>query len=62
MGSFECFCRTLPGVQRPQVQFNAWFGRLVANPSNVTSLANLIAFDNEYPILEEPAGYTNQSM
>jgi amidase len=45
-----------------QVQLNAWFNSLVANPSGVASLADLIAFDSNNPTLEEPSGYTDQSM
>jgi len=44
-----------------KVQLNAWFDSLIANPSGVTSLAELIAFDNANPTLEEPIGYTSQS-
>jgi len=45
-----------------QVQLNAWFDSLVTNPSGVASLADLIMFDDNNPTLEEPSGYTDQSM
>jgi amidase len=45
-----------------QVQLNAWFDSLVANPSGVASLEDLIMFDSNNPTLEEPTGYTDQSM
>jgi hypothetical protein len=45
-----------------QVQLNAWFDSLVTNPSGVASLEDLIMFDNNNPTLEEPTGYTDQSM
>ncbi|KAG2339111.1 amidase signature enzyme [Suillus weaverae] len=45
-----------------KVQLNAWFDSLVANPSGVASLEDLIMFDSNNPTLEEPAGYTDQSI
>ncbi|KAG9313685.1 amidase signature enzyme [Chiua virens] len=45
-----------------KVQLNAWFDSLVANPSGVASLADVITFDNANPALEEPPGYTGQSI
>lgn len=45
-----------------KVQLNAWFDSLVANPSGVASLEDLIMFDSNNPTLEEPTGYTDQSM
>ncbi|KAH7929278.1 amidase signature enzyme [Leucogyrophana mollusca] len=44
-----------------KVQLNAWFAGLVANPTGVMSLEELIMFDNQYPSLEEPTNYTDQS-
>ena len=44
-----------------QIQLNAWYAGLLSNPSGVRSLAELIAFDNANPTLEEPTGYTSQS-
>lgn len=44
-----------------KIQINAWFESLIANPSNVASLADLITFNDAHPDLEEPAGYTSQS-
>jgi amidase len=45
-----------------KVQLNAWFDSLVTNPSGVASLEDLIMFDNNNPTLEEPTGYTDQSI
>ncbi|TFK55209.1 amidase signature enzyme [Heliocybe sulcata] len=44
-----------------KVQINAWYQSLYTNPSGVRSLAELIAFDDANPTLEEPTGYTSQS-
>ncbi|KIK52738.1 hypothetical protein GYMLUDRAFT_179802 [Collybiopsis luxurians FD-317 M1] len=44
-----------------KIQLNAWFEALLENPSGVRSLADLIAFDNTNPALEEPANFTSQS-
>ncbi|KAH0831044.1 amidase signature domain-containing protein [Lanmaoa asiatica] len=44
-----------------KVQLDAWFNGLIANPSGVASLADVITFDNANPTLEEPTGYTDQS-
>jgi hypothetical protein len=44
-----------------QVQLNAWYTGLVANPSGVRSLADLIEFNNANKDLEEPPGFTSQS-
>ncbi|KAE9406619.1 amidase signature enzyme [Gymnopus androsaceus JB14] len=44
-----------------KIQLNAWFEGLLANPSGVRSLAELITFDNENPALEEPVNFTSQS-
>lgn len=45
-----------------KIQLNAWYDSLIDNPSGVRSLAQLIQFDNDYPTLEEPQGYTDQSI
>ncbi|KAI6015247.1 amidase signature domain-containing protein [Pisolithus orientalis] len=45
-----------------KVQINDWFESLVENPFNVTSLADLIAFNDKYPALEKPTGYIDQSV
>ncbi|EPQ58412.1 amidase signature enzyme [Gloeophyllum trabeum ATCC 11539] len=45
-----------------KIQLNAWYQSLYTNPSGVRSLEQLIAFDNANPSLEEPAGYTSQSI
>ncbi|KAF8549237.1 amidase signature enzyme [Imleria badia] len=44
------------------IQLDAWFNTLFANPSGVASLADVITFDNANPTLEEPTGYTDQSI
>ncbi|EGO26610.1 hypothetical protein SERLADRAFT_447766 [Serpula lacrymans var. lacrymans S7.9] len=44
-----------------KIQLNAYFESLLANPSGVMSLEDLIMFDNANPTLEEPTGYTDQS-
>ncbi|KAJ3819994.1 amidase signature enzyme [Lentinula raphanica] len=44
-----------------KIQINAWLEGLVSNPSGVRSLADLIAFDDANPSLEEPMNYTSQS-
>jgi amidase len=43
-----------------KIQLNAWFESLLENPSGVRSLADLIAFDNAHPQLEEPTNFTSQ--
>ncbi|TFK55207.1 amidase signature enzyme [Heliocybe sulcata] len=40
---------------------NAWFESLLANPSGVRSMADLIAFNDAHPELEKPINYTDQS-
>ncbi|KZT28519.1 amidase signature enzyme [Neolentinus lepideus HHB14362 ss-1] len=45
-----------------KVQINAWYQSLYTNPSGVRSLADLIAFNDANPTLEEPTGYTSQSI
>ncbi|KDQ59508.1 hypothetical protein JAAARDRAFT_126672 [Jaapia argillacea MUCL 33604] len=45
-----------------KVQINAWYQSLLYNPSGVANLSGLIAFDDAYPSLEEPTGYTDQSI
>lgn len=37
-----------------QVQLNEWFESLIANPSGVRSLADLIKFNEDNPELETP--------
>ena len=49
------------GLNALQIQLNAWYEGLLSNPSGVRSLAELIAFDDANPTLEEPTGYTSQS-
>ncbi|KAJ3761105.1 amidase signature enzyme [Lentinula raphanica] len=44
-----------------KIQINAWLEGLVSIPSGVRSLADLIAFDNANPALEEPVNFTSQS-
>lgn len=44
-----------------QIQINAWLEGLISIPSGVRSLADLIAFDNANPSLEEPVNFTSQS-
>ncbi|KAI5118128.1 hypothetical protein M0805_008035 [Coniferiporia weirii] len=44
-----------------KIQLNAYFEALLENPSGVRSLADLIAFDNEFAALEEPVNFTDQS-
>ncbi|KAF9264070.1 amidase signature enzyme [Marasmius fiardii PR-910] len=44
-----------------KVQLNEYFQDLRKNPSGVRSLADLIAFDNANPNLEEPVNFTSQS-
>jgi len=45
-----------------KVQLNQYYEALLANPSGVRSLADLIAFDNANPTLEEPTGFEDQSI
>lgn len=45
-----------------KVQLNAWYQSLYTNPSGVRSLADLIAFNDANPQLEEPTNYTDQSV
>jgi amidase len=45
-----------------KIQLNQYYEALLENPSGVRSLAELIAFDNANPTLEEPAGFKDQSM
>lgn len=44
-----------------KIQINDWFSNLKANPSGVRNLADLIAFNDENPTLEEPANFTDQT-
>ncbi|KZT28516.1 amidase signature enzyme [Neolentinus lepideus HHB14362 ss-1] len=44
-----------------KVQLNAWFESLLSNPSGVRSMADLIAYNDAHPELEEPSNYTDQS-
>ncbi|KAG7098339.1 hypothetical protein E1B28_000300 [Marasmius oreades] len=44
-----------------KVQLNEYYQSLRKNPSGVRSLADLIAFDNAHPELEEPVNFTSQS-
>ncbi|KAJ8517705.1 hypothetical protein ONZ45_g5131 [Pleurotus djamor] len=44
-----------------KVQLNEYYEGLIANPSGVRSLADLIAFDDAHPELEEPPQFTDQS-
>ncbi|PPQ69889.1 hypothetical protein CVT26_014152 [Gymnopilus dilepis] len=44
-----------------KIQLDAYYEALVANPSGVRSLADLIAFNNANPALEEPTNFTSQS-
>src|ERR1700733_12300152 len=45
-----------------KVQLDQYYEALLENPSGVRSLAELIAFNNANPTLEEPAGFQDQSM
>lgn len=62
LSTFKAFKKFGANTLIWQVQLNAWFDSLVANPSGVASLEDLIMFDDNNPTLEEPAGYTDQSM
>jgi len=44
-----------------KIQLNKYFESLLANPSGVRSLADLIAFNNANAALEEPVNFTDQS-
>ncbi|EKM56725.1 uncharacterized protein PHACADRAFT_254013 [Phanerochaete carnosa HHB-10118-sp] len=44
-----------------KIQLNAWYTSLKSNPSGVRSLADLIAFDDANPSLEEPPRFQDQS-
>ncbi|PAV17947.1 amidase signature enzyme [Pyrrhoderma noxium] len=44
-----------------KVQLNSYFASLLENPSGVQTLADLIAFDDANPALEEPTNFTDQS-
>ncbi|KAJ8082283.1 hypothetical protein PM082_008134 [Marasmius tenuissimus] len=44
-----------------KVELNAYYERLLENPSGVRSLADLIAFNNANPELEKPVNFTDQS-
>ena len=44
-----------------QVQLNEYYEALIENPSGVRSLADLIAFNDANPELEEPTNFTDQS-
>ena len=43
------------------MQLASYFGGLLENPSGVRTLADLIAFDDANPALEEPTNFTDQS-
>ncbi|KAL0581674.1 hypothetical protein V5O48_000377 [Marasmius crinis-equi] len=44
-----------------KVELNAYYEALLENPSGVRSLADLIAFNDANPELEEPVNFTDQS-
>ncbi|KZS92298.1 amidase signature enzyme [Sistotremastrum niveocremeum HHB9708] len=44
-----------------KIQLNAWFASLRFNPTGVESLADLIAFNDNNPALEEPPGFASNS-
>ena len=44
-----------------QIQLNDYYASLLENPSGVRSLADLIAFDDANPELEEPPRFEDQS-
>ncbi|KAK1220644.1 hypothetical protein PQX77_016597 [Marasmius sp. AFHP31] len=44
-----------------KVELNAYYERLLENPSGVRSLADLIAFNDANPELEKPENFTDQS-
>ncbi|EMD38876.1 hypothetical protein CERSUDRAFT_46957 [Gelatoporia subvermispora B] len=44
-----------------KIQLNAYYAALLANPSGVRTLAELIQFDNDNPALEEPPRFQDQS-
>ena len=45
-----------------KIQLNQYYEALLSNPSGVRNLAEVIAFNNANPALEEPAGFQDQSM
>ncbi|KAJ8517706.1 hypothetical protein ONZ45_g5132 [Pleurotus djamor] len=45
-----------------KANLNAYYGNLIANPSGVTNLAELIKFNDDNPDLELPLGYEDQSI
>lgn len=53
-------CRWLTSLFQ-QIQLDAWYTSLVSNPSGVRSLADLIAFNDANPALEEPPRFEDQS-
>ena len=59
------FSFSLPSTSQnsfSKVQLNQYYEALLENPSGVRSLAELIAFDNANPTLEEPPGFQDQSV
>ncbi|KIP05450.1 hypothetical protein PHLGIDRAFT_25089 [Phlebiopsis gigantea 11061_1 CR5-6] len=44
-----------------KIQLDAWYASLKSNPSGVRSLADLIAFNDANPALEEPPRFEDQS-
>ncbi|OCH91006.1 amidase signature enzyme [Obba rivulosa] len=44
-----------------KIQLNAYYAALLANPSGVRTLAELIQFNNDNPTLEEPPRFEDQS-
>ena len=47
---------------RMKAELNAYYRVLVANPTGVRSLADLIAFNAAHPELKKPARFEDQSM
>lgn len=45
-----------------KIQLNAWYASLKSNPSGVHSLADLIAFNDANPALEEPPRFEDQGI
>ncbi|KAF8653663.1 hypothetical protein AX16_003814 [Volvariella volvacea WC 439] len=45
-----------------KIQLNEWYASLVANPSGVRSLEDLIKFNKDNQLLERPPGFRDQSI
>ena len=55
------FCESNTDAGRyPQVDLNAYLAKLKESPTGVRTLADVIKFNNDNPLLEKPEGFEGQ--